>query len=100
MDEVDLEVHDGIGLPAHTRSERLERGLDPELVQRRWPEIGDQRPQVSNAGLEMFDRVTHRGLQPVVVTTPKGTREQDPQRGQLLQRLVVQLTRPAAALPF
>ena len=53
---------------ADARDQRLERGLDAELVERRRPQVRDQRTQIPDAGLEMLDRLADRGLQPLPIT--------------------------------
>ena len=40
--EIELELDGQVGLLGHARDQRLERGLDTELVQRRGAQVRDQ----------------------------------------------------------
>ena len=91
---VDLEPLDGREPPA----EALDRRGQPDLVQRRRAQLGDQRPQALDLGPDVFDRLAHRLLERHPVAPAQCRGEQHLQRPERLQRLVVQLARPAAAL--
>ncbi len=78
--------------------QRLDRDFQPELVQRRGTQLGDDRPQVLDLTLDVLDRIAHRLLMQVGLSPAQCRGEQHSQTGQALQRLVVQLPRPAPAL--
>ncbi len=95
--ELDVEADlDAVALDP--QRERLERALRSELVERRGPEVGDERAEVADLLLEPLDRVADGGLERAGAARPSGRAEQHLQAGEALKRLVVQLARPAAAL--
>ena len=77
--------------------EALDRRGDAVLVERRRPQLDDQRAQVGDLLHDVLDRGLDRRAQ-LLLAAAQRRREPDAQRGQALQRLVVQLARPAPAL--
>ena len=92
--ELDLEP----ALRAHALDERLYRRLRTQLVQCRRPQLDDQRPQVRDALGDHLERLVDRAVQPLGLVAAARSRQQHFQAGQLLKRLVMQLTRPAPTL--
>ena len=78
--------------------QRLQRRLEPEVVERRRPELGDQVAQTVDLVPEALQHSVHGPAQrlPVVDVTRVG--ELQAQRADPLDALVVDLTRPAGAL--
>ena len=91
---VDLEPLDG----REALPEALDRRRQPDLVQRRRSQLGDQRPQALDLGADVVDRLACRLPQGLRVAPAQRRGEQHLKRPERLQRLVVQLARPAAAL--
>ena len=78
--------------------ERLDRRSGAELVQRRRAQVADQRAEVRDARRDHVDGLVHRRVEPrrLVAAARAGQQHLEPR--ELLQRLVVQLARPAPAL--
>ena len=78
--------------------QRLERRSQSQLVKRRRPQVGDDGVQVLDLLLDLPNRLIddERGLLGVAAAARRG--QQQAQRAKTLQRLVVQLARPAGAL--
>src|SRR3712207_5276776 len=69
-----------------------------ELVERRRAQLADEPPQVLDLVLDLRDGVVDRGAKSLRVLPAARRRQEHAQRAEALQRLVMQLPRPAAAL--
>ena len=81
-----------------TVEQRFDRGAQPELVERGRAQLGDDRAQVLDLAGRCVDRVAHRSLRRAPDLAAQRRGQQYAQAAESLQRLVVQLARPAAAL--
>src|SRR5829696_10162515 len=73
--------------------EALERSGQTELIECRRTQLGDQGAQVRNLGRQVLRRLPRRTLERLAAR-PQPRREQHAERGETLQRLVVQLACP------
>src|SRR5215216_2410771 len=81
-------------------SERLERGLDAELVERCGPQFRDQALKRADAHVELLERPLNRSAERLRLTVCARRLKHQLQGTELLKRLVVQLAGPAPALGF
>ena len=98
-DEVHVDVDLQPEPPPRAPPARRSAAGQPELVERGRAQLGDQRAQRRDLAVELGDGVAEQLVdrRRVVLGAPGG-RQPEAQRGERLQRLVVQLARPAAAL--
>ena len=78
--------------------QRAQRGRGAKLVQRRGAQLGDQATQRIDAQLHVLDRLLEDPVDLLALLGPARAGEHGFQAGEVLQGLVVQLARPAAAL--
>src|SRR5436190_10576238 len=77
--------------------QRLDGGLDPEIVEGGRPQLGDQRAQVRDLELDLPDRCVDRLPERFLVAAAPGRAQADGKAGEALEGLVVQLARPPLA---
>ena len=79
-----------------TVHQRLDRGAQAELVERGGTQLGDDRAQVLDLPLDVADGLAIAAWSALGVALAQRRGKQQPQAAETLQRLVVQLPRPAA----
>ena len=97
--QLDADIHFDT-LASHAVGQGLDRGLGAKFVNSRGSQIRDERAKVRDIRLQLVDgladRLGHRPRFPGTVCAS----EDEAQGGETLERLVVQLARPASAFCF
>ena len=95
-----------VDLGRHGHAMRLERALEEapqcrleaDVVERRRSQLGDQALKLGDLGLELADRLFGRVSERLGAVLLEGRREDHLKRAEPLERLVMKLAGPAAAL--
>ena len=95
-----------VDLGRHRHAVRLERALEeapqcrlePDVVERRRSQLGDQALKLGDLGLELPDRLFGRLSQRLGALLVEGRREDHLKRAEPLERFVMKFAGPAAAL--
>ena len=91
--DVDLEVD-----PARAVGERAQRRLEPQLVERGRTQVVDERAQPGHLGVDPLERLVDRRRHRLAPSRTSPDGQPHVQGREALQRLVVELARPAPAL--
>ena len=76
----------------------LERRREAEVIERGRSQLADQRAQARDLGVELTDRLRHQLIDLLSAPDALVCRERQPERGEVLKRLVVELPCPPGSL--
>src|SRR5581483_11313439 len=83
---------------SYSLGERDQRGVEPELVERRWPQLGYENPQAVYLGVELLERALRHAPEQLLVPAAVGGGQQHTESAESLEGLVMQLARPPTTL--